>query len=153
MPTPRNRPELKLLLGVEPRHREATSPKPGRREPEPMPWFTEEQRIIWDEVTVELREMGMLTNADRYEIAAYVALVSHLNRAIDQLNACGEYTLETEKSTIVHPLLIAVDRLTARAHQLARHLGLNPAARSAIHGRSTVKANTEAANIVDLYAS
>lgn len=153
MPTPKARPELKLLRGVEPRQREVSSPQPALREPAPMPWFTTEQHSIWTEVTAELRDMGTLSNADRYEIAHYVALVSHAEHAIQQLNHTGEYVVHTEKASVVDPLVVALDRMVARAHQIAGHLGLHPAGRASIHGRmQQSKPNTEAAHVNDLYA-
>jgi P27 family predicted phage terminase small subunit len=152
MPTPRNRPELKLLLGVEPRKRETSAPSPAVREPEPLTWFTVRQRQIWDEVTGELREMGTLSAADRYSIATYCAVVAHLETAVTELNADPSYAIDTRYSVTVNPVLLAVDRLALRLNMAARALGLSPAARSLMYGRSQVKDNVEAEAVRDLYA-
>lgn len=152
MPTPRHRPDLKLLLGVEPRKREGHSPEPATREPEPLTWFTVRQRQIWDEVTGELREMKTLTAADRYTIATYVSLVEHYEIAVGQLNAEPAYMVQQRYTVTVNPLLVAVDKLALRIAMVARSLGLTPAGRSSVYGRVPEKADTEADHVKDLYA-
>ena len=153
MPTRRDAPELKLIKGAEPREREVRSPRPARREPTAPGWFTPPQREVWNVVVEELREMDQLFRADQFELISYVVVVSHAQRAAQELNQLVSYTRETTQGGVAGQPLVAVhDRLVARAHQLAKHLGLNPAGRSAIYGRS-VRANTEAEHTaLDLFA-
>lgn len=153
MPTRRDAPELKLVKGAEPREREVRSPRPAHREPRAPAWLTPPQREVWDQVTDELREMDQLFSADSHEIANYVVVTAHAHRAAQDLNKLRAYTYDTVQGGLgAHPLVAVYDRLVARAHQLAKHLGLNPAGRSAIHGRSA-RPNTEAAHTdLDLFA-
>jgi P27 family predicted phage terminase small subunit len=144
MPTRRDAPELKLIKGAEPRERDVTSPRPAQREPKPPGWLTPPQREVWDLVVVELRDMGQLFSADTQEIVNYVVVTNHAHRCAQDLNKLRIYTYDTVQGGVAaHPLVAVYDRLVARAHQLAKHLGLNPAGRSAIYGRS-VRTNTEA---------
>lgn len=153
MPTPRMRPELKLLTGGgEKLARETSTPRPAAREPEPAPWFTVQQRQIWDETTAELRDMGLLSAADRQTIIIYVSLVEHYERAIVKLNDHPSYVVETEHSQIVGPALKAVDMLAYRVVFTGRSLGLNPLARTSMYGRTQAKPDTEADHVKDLYA-
>lgn len=154
MPTRRDGPELKLIKGAEPREREVRSPHPAQREPKAPGWFTPVQREVWDLVTDELREMGQLFAADTHEIINYVVVASHCHRCAQDLHALAEYTYSTVQGGMAsHPLVAVYDRLVGRAHTLAKHLGLNPAGRSAIYGRSVKKDNTEIAHSdQDLFA-
>lgn len=153
MPTRRDAPELKLIKGAEPRERDVRSPRPARREPKAPGWLTPPQREVWDLVVDELREMDQLFSADTHEITNYVVVTAHADRAAQDLNGLLSYTRETVQGGLAsHPLVAVYDRLVARAHQLAKHLGLNPAGRSAIYGRS-VRKNTEAEHAdLDLFA-
>ncbi len=153
MPTRRDAPELKLIKGAEPREREVSSPRPARREPRPPGWFTPPQREVWDLVVIELREMDQLFSADTHEIVNYVVVTSHANRCAQDLNGLTRYWYDTVNGgKASHPLIAVYDRLVSRAHQLAKHLGLNPAGRSAIYGRSA-RLNTEAEHSdLDLFA-
>lgn len=153
MPTRRDAPELKLIKGAEPRERAVTSPRPARQEPKAASWFTPTQREVWDLVVAELREMDQLFSADTHEIVNYVVVTAHADRCAQDLNKLKAYWYETvQGGKASHPLVAVYDRLVARAHQLAKHLGLNPAGRSAIYGRS-VRRNTEAEHTdLDLFA-
>lgn len=154
MPTRRDGPELKLIKGAEPREREVRSPRPAKREPKAPAWLTPVQRGVWDEVTGELREMEQLFAADFGDLVNYVVVTAHAFRAAQALNDLSTYHYETVNGgKAAHPLVSIYDRLVARSHSLAKHLGLNPAGRSAIYGRSTAKPNTELAHAdLDLYA-
>lgn len=154
MPTRRDGPELKLIKGAEPRELQVRSPRPAKREPKAPAWLTPPQRKIWDQVTTELREMEQLFAADAGDLVNYVVVTAHAHRAAQALNELEAYTYTTVMGGIAaHPLVAVYDRLVARAHMIAKHLGLNPAGRSAIYGRSTPKANTELAHAdLDLFA-
>lgn len=154
MPTRRDGPELKLIKGAEPRERETRSPRPAQREPSRPDWFTHTQCEVWDVVVEELREMGQLFRADQHEIVNYVVVVSHTYRCARNLNDLDSYYYDTVQGGLAsHPLVAVFDRLVGRAHTLAKHLGLNPAGRSAIYGRSVRKENTEIAHAdLDLFA-
>jgi P27 family predicted phage terminase small subunit len=153
MPTRRDGPELKLIKGAEPREREVRSPRPAHREPTMPGWFTETQREVWDVVIEELREMGQLFRADTHEIVNYVVVVSHVHRCAQDLDRLSDYWYATTQGgKASHPLVAVFDRLVGRAHTLAKHLGLNPAGRSAIYGRS-VRKDTEIEHAdLDLFA-
>lgn len=154
MPQRKHTPELKLLHGVEPNERIDTSPKPAHREPVRPASLTVVERRLWTEVTAELRDMDMLTSADAEEIRAYVQMLALTYRLHDQLSKAQSLTCTNLGTGVVraHPLIASYDRAVGRAHGLATALGLNPHGRSVIHGHTTVKPDTEAANLRDLYA-
>lgn len=154
MPQRKHAPELKLLHGVEAHDRVDDTPKPASREPKRPTNLSVVERRLWDEVTAELRDMGMLTSADAEEILAFVRITTLCYRLWDDLARAKSLTCVNVETGVVraHPLIASYDRAVGRAHGLASALGLNPHARSIIHGRTTAKPDTEAANTRDLYA-
>lgn len=154
MPQPKHAPELKLLHGVQPNERVDTTPKPARREPKMPATLSIPERHVWDHVTAELRDMDMLTAADTHDIVAYcetVALCQRIHAELAKAKSLICVNVETGV-TRSHPLIASYDRAVGRAHVLASALGLNPHGRSLIHGRTTQRPDTEAANVRDLYA-
>lgn len=154
MPQRKHAPELKLLHGVDPNELVDTSPTPARTEPKRPTELSVVERRVWDLVTAELRDMNTLSSADTEEIRAYVSVVALTYRLHDELAKARNLVAVNADTGVVraHPLIAAYDRAVGRAHVLASALGLNPHGRSLIHGRTTVKPDTEAANIRDLYA-
>lgn len=154
MPQPRHSPELKLLHGVEPRERIDTSPKPARREPVPPPTLSLPARAIWTTVVAELRDMDSLSAADTYEIASYCTTVAYADALALELFGSKPAQRNMETGVLhAHPLISAYCQLIARSHLLASSLGLNPRGRSAIHGYTTQKPDTEAARMADPYSA
>lgn len=154
MPQRKHAPELKLLHGVEAHERVDTTPKPARREPKRPANLSVVERRIWDAVTAELRDMDMLASADAEEILGYVQVTALCYRLHDDLARAKSMTCVNVETGVVraHPLLASYNNAVGRAHMYSSALGLNPHSRSIIHGRTTVKADTEAANVKDLYA-
>lgn len=155
MPQRKHSVELKLLHGVEARELADTTVKPSRREPKAPSNLSPAARKVWNHVTAELRDMGLLTSADLHEIVAYAKCVALANQLHDELSACDRLTWTNPLNGAMHPhpLLPAYDHTLARCHALAKALGLNPYARTLIHGRAPVKADTEAAHVPDLYSA
>jgi P27 family predicted phage terminase small subunit len=154
MPQRRHAPELQLLHGVDKNELVDDRPKPARREPSAPATLSVPERKIWAHVTAELREMDMLASADLHELVVYCETVALCQRIHEQLSK-AQSLINTNVVTNVaraHPLIGAYDRAVGRAHMLASALGLNPHGRSLIHGRTTAKPNTEAANVKELYA-
>lgn len=56
-------------------------PEPG--EPKPPKWLTAAALAIWEETLEALRPTGIITLADRYQLAAYCMLVDELGRKGD----------------------------------------------------------------------
>lgn len=154
MPQHRHSPELKLLHGVEPRELQTTSPRPARREPVPPPTLSLPARAIWNTVVAELRDMDQLSAADTYEIAAYCTCVSYAEALMLELMQSRPTQVNADTSVLhPHPLISAYDRIVGKAHLLASSLGLNPRGRSAIHGYSTQRPDTEAGQMRDPYSA
>jgi len=154
VPTRKHAPELKLLHGVDRNELVDTAPKPARREPKAPASLSIPERHVWDHVTAELRDMDMLASADLHELVVYCESVVLCQRIHQQLTK-AQSLVNTNVMTGVqraHPLIASYDRAVGRAHVLASALGLNPHGRSLIHGRTTAKPDTEAANVRDLYA-
>ncbi len=154
MPQRRHAPELKLLHGVDKNELLDDRPTPARREPSAPRTLSVPERKVWDHVVVELREMDMLASADLHEIVVYCETVALCQRIHDELAKAKSFVCTNVETGVsrAHPLISAYDRAVGRAHVLASALGLNPHGRSLIHGRSTVKPDTEAANVKELYA-
>lgn len=154
MPQRKHAPELKLLHGVAANEMADTTPKPAHREPTRPANLSVVERRLWGEVTAELRDMDMLSSADGEEIRAYVQMVALTYRLHDDLAKSASLTCMNLETGVVraHPLIASYDKAVGRAHMMAGALGLNPHGRSLIHGRTTVKPDTEAANVRDLYA-
>jgi len=146
--------ELKLLHGVQ--GREYAQPVvAARREPKAPPDLSPAARKVWNHTVAEIRDMGLLAAADLYEIAAYAKTVA----LADQLHA------EIAKATTLvwinpatgvphpHPLIASYDHALARSHALAKALGLNPYARTLIHGRTPMRGDTEGEHVGDLYSA
>ena len=154
MPQRKHSVELKLLHGVDQNELVDLTPKPPRREPKRPPNLSVVELRLWSEVTAELRDMDMLSSADTEEIRAYVQTVALSYRLHDAVAKLASLVTVNPESGMVrtHPLIAAYDQSVGRAHTLAGALGLTPHGRSLIHGRTVEKANTEAANVKDLYA-
>jgi P27 family predicted phage terminase small subunit len=155
MPQRKHSPELKLLHGVEARERVDTTVKAPGREPRAPSTLSPAERKVWNHVVGELREMGLLTSADLHEIVAYAQTVALANQLHAEITSAKSlvWTNPISGASHPHPLLPAYDHTLARTHALAKALGLNPYARTLIHGRAPVKSDTEAANIPDLYSA
>ena len=154
MPQRKHTVELKLLHGVDKNELADDRPKPARREPARPATLSVVERRIWDVVTAELRDMDMLASADAEEILAYVQITALTYRLHDEIAKAKSLTAVNIETGVqrAHPLIASYDRAVGRAHVLASALGLNPHGRSLIHGRTTAKPDTEAANVKDLYA-
>jgi len=153
MPQKRHTPELKLLHGATANtHPPKVTPAPAARTPKRPDDLTPRETAIWEVVVAELADMSSLAAADTFEILAYVRLVAAAESIAVAIRS--EPMTSTHPETgIIHanPLLAAYERLTGRAHHLANGLGLNPHARTMIHGVGR-KPDTEAAHTPDLYA-
>jgi P27 family predicted phage terminase small subunit len=154
MPQRKHAPELKLLHGVDKVELIDTTVKPARREPIEPVTLSIPERLVWDHVTAELREMDTLAAADLHELVCYcetVALCQRIHAELTKAKSLVCVNVETGVQR-AHPLIASYDRAVGRAHVLASALGLNPHGRSLIHGRTTVRPDTEAANVKELYA-
>lgn len=155
MPNRKHAPSLKLLNGVDANELvETPTPQPAQREPDRPADLSVPERRIWDQVTDELRDMGTLAAADVHEITAYVQCVALAQRLHNELAKAQSLVVVNVDTGVrrAHPLLVAYDRTLGRAHVIGGSLGLNPYGRSLIHGRTERRANTEAAQVRDLYA-
>lgn len=156
MPARKHSVELKLLHGVESREFITDAAvKAPRSEPKAPKDLSPSARAVWNHVVRELREMGLLTSADLHEIAAYAKCVALANQIHVELTAAGSLTWTNPLTGVTHPhpLLPSYDHTLARCHALAKALGLNPYARTLIHGRAPVRSDTEAAHVPDLYSA
>lgn len=135
------RPELRVLDGVEPSkvHRDLVTP--AQREPKPPANLSTDQRRAWDEAVAELRDMGLLYAADAHDLANYarcVALAARLATLI--FTEADLVTFNSAGTAVAHPLLIAYDRVVKTVHTLAGSFGLHPAGRAALHLAKTTPA-------------
>lgn len=155
MPQRKHSPELKLLHGVENRERVDTSVVAPRKEPRAPSSMSPAERKVWNHVVGELREMGLLTSADLHEIVAYAQTVALANQLHAEITSATSLTWINPITGVAHPhpLLPSYDHTLARTHALAKALGLNPYARTLIHGRAPARSDTEAAHIPDLYSA
>lgn len=155
MPQRKHSTELKLLHGVEARERVDTTVAPPRREPRAPTTLSPPERKVWNHVVTELREMGLLTSADLHEIVAYAQTVALANKLHGEITSAKSLIWTNPVTGVAHPhpLLPAYDHTLARTHALAKALGLNPYARTLIHGRAPAKSDTESAHIPDLYSA
>src|SRR5262245_34751217 len=155
MPQRKHSPELKLLHGVEKRERVDTTVAAPKREPRAPSTLSPAERKVWNHVVGELRDMGLLTSADLHEIVAYSQAVALSNQLHAEIVSAKSLIWINPQTGVPHPhpLLTSYDHALARTHALAKALGLNPYARTLIHGRAPIKADTEAANIPDLYSA
>jgi len=146
--------ELKLLHGVQ--DREYVEPvKAARREPKVPPDLSPAARKVWNHTVAELRDMGLLAAADLYEIAAYAKTVSLADQLHAEISRAKTLTWVNPATGVPHPhpLIASYDHALARAHALAKALGLNPYSRTLIHGRAPIKADNEAEHIGNLYSA
>ena len=144
MPRKPERPELRVLAGVEPHkiHRDLVNATP--REPKPPASLSTDQRRAWDEAVTELRELGLLYSADAHELANYARAVALANRIGAQLFASTQLVNHNSVGTpVANPLLSAYDRAIKTVHLLANSFGLNPSGRASLHLAKTTPPEAE----------
>lgn len=149
----RHSPELKLLMGAEPRRMVVRNPTAPSGEPTPPEDLSEAERAVWDHLVEELRLMNMLSSADRIVLAELARMTVLAQKLHATLAAQSGYTVEGNNGFIhIHPVFTALNNAQRQVLSFTTALGLTPIGRSRITGQAASKPNTEAAHTPDLYA-
>lgn len=126
-PTPTH---LRVVRGDRKDRINAAEPKASKRAPKCPAYFCDDAKRVWRRITVQLKTMGILSEADADVIAAYCNAVVSYERATQQVDQVG-ILVEGRRDGLVTNPAVRVQRDAAQLiRQLGSELGLTPSSRS-----------------------
>ena len=121
---------LKIIRGTRQDRINKTEPKPAASEPKCPTWLSTDGKKIWRRVAKQLKEMGMLFEADQDVICAYVQAVITHQEASKVVAKEGIVVAGRRDEFVKNPALQVVRDNATLIRMLAGELGLTPAARA-----------------------
>jgi P27 family predicted phage terminase small subunit len=126
-PTPTH---LKIIRGTRPDRINKAEPKPTATEPKCPTWLDSNGKKVWRRVAKQLKDMGLLFEADQDVIVAYVqAVITHQAASVVVQNE-GIVVPGRRDEFVKNPALQVVRDSATLVRMLAGELGLTPAARA-----------------------
>lgn len=114
-------------------------------EPVPPDDLTDAQQAVWTLVVDGLRRMCLLSAADTHTITAYVVVAEKLHRLGQRMTKEPDTVRNPANGLpMPNPVFNQWLRACSRMESLSNKLGLNPAARAALHARITTPAGAPA---------
>ena len=108
-------------------------PIPAIGDPDCPEWLDAEAKAEWARITPELREMGLLSRADRPALAAYCTAWSRWVEAESHVKKYGTIVKSPEKGfPMKSPYLCVADQAMETMRKLMVEFGLTPSSRSRI---------------------
>lgn len=138
MANPRTPTDLKLVTGTQRKDRSnPNEPRPEKIAPTCPAHLSDEEKVFWGRVCVELELMGVLTRADGMALEALVHLYVRRNKLIKMLDEEGEfYKVKGTNGELLikkHPASDVLKDLTTELRLTRAEFGLSPASRSKVH--------------------
>ena len=134
-PGRRPKPTLLKMLDGNPGKRPLNDAEPPALagDPECPEWLDEEAKAEWDRIVPDLREMGLLSRADRPALAAYCTAWSRWVMAEAQVKKFGVIVKSPEKGfPMKSPYLSIADQSMETMRKMMVEFGLTPSSRSRI---------------------
>jgi P27 family predicted phage terminase small subunit len=101
--------------------------------PTPPEWLDDEAKAEWERVSIDLAEMGLLSQADRPALAAYCVAWSRWVDAEAQVKKYGTVVKSPDKGfPMKSPYLSIADQALETMRKLMVEFGLTPSSRSRI---------------------
>ncbi len=133
-PTPTH---LKLVMGTARRCRMPKhEPKPELAIPPVPPELSDDAKIEWGHVSVDLYRLGLLTSIDRAALAAYCAAygrwvrAERLLRSLGDEGADGLLTKTAKGNVIQNPLVGIANKAANDMMRFATEFGMTPSSRA-----------------------
>jgi P27 family predicted phage terminase small subunit len=102
-------------------------------DPECPDWLDDEAKAEWHRIIPDLREMGLLSRADRPALAAYCTAWSRWVHAEEQVRKFGPIVKSPEKQfPMKSPYLCVADQALEIMRKMMVEFGLTPSSRSRI---------------------
>jgi P27 family predicted phage terminase small subunit len=132
---------LKLVTGTFRKDRSSKhEPKPELAIPPVPPELSDDAKLEWGRVSVDLFKMGLLTSIDRAALAAYCSAYGRWVRAERLLRKIGDEGLDgiltktIQGNFIQHPLIGIANKATRDMVAYAAEFGMTPSSRSRVNG-------------------
>ena len=138
MPNPRKPTDLKLVSGTQRKDRaNPKEPKPEKVAPVCPAHLSDEEKVYWGRICVELELMGVLTRADGMALEALVHLYVRRNKLIRMLDQEHEfYQVKGTNGEMLwkkHPASDVLKEVTTELRLTRAEFGLSPASRTKVH--------------------
>jgi P27 family predicted phage terminase small subunit len=123
--------KLRLLLGeTRPSRIGRGEPVPRLADPQPPDWFDERHRQVWDQLTTDVRAMGLLHSADQAVLVGLVRVVCRHEDAARLVEAEGVVVTGKDGHQVRHPAVIIEREAAETVRRLAREFGQTPSGRA-----------------------
>ncbi len=115
-------------------------PKPDLVVPPVPPELSDDAKLEWGRVTVELHKLGLLSGIDRAALAAYcssyglLVRVERLLRKIGEDGSDGILLMTAQGNVVQHPLLGVANKARRDMMAYAVEFGMTPSSRSRVNG-------------------
>ncbi len=108
-------------------------PQPPKEVPDPPEFLNDEGRAEWFRTTAALKEMGLLSKADRAALSAYCTAYSRWVAAEEQVSKFGTIIKSPDKGfPMKSPYLTIADQAMETMRKFLVEFGLTPSSRSRI---------------------
>lgn len=137
LPTP-----LKILRGTDRKDRtNKNEPKPDLSMPSAPEHLSRYALMEWGRVTVELYQLGLLTDIDRAALAAYCQCYGRWREAEEELAKTGLTITTTNGNVIQNPIVGIANKSLEMMHKFLVEFGMTPSARTRVTpvGKDTAK--------------
>lgn len=135
---------LKLLTG-NPGKRpvNTTEPNPPSIAPDCPEHLSAEAKQEWARISIQLLDLGLLTQLDRSALAAYCQAYGRWVAAELQIDRTSEIVKTIKGNSVQNPWLWVANRALDQMKDFLTEFGLTPVSRCRIHGATPVGADAE----------
>ena len=140
MARPTKPTNLKLLQNTARKDRlNPNEPKPEVVIPDPPEHLSELALKEWKRITPELEKLGLLSNIDRFLLAAYCQAYGRWKEAEEGVKG-GGFVIITQSGNIIQNPLLGVANVAMRdCYKFAVEFGMSPSSRSKVSGTEKPK--------------
>lgn len=132
-PTPTH---LRIVRGDRKDRININEPKPKKIEPKCPKWLSPEAKKIWKQTTKQLKDMGLLFEADQDIIIAYVNAVVNYQKATELVDKSGVLIKGRRDGVVTNPAVRVQRDAATQIRQFASELGLTPSARTRLQAET-----------------
>lgn len=133
-PTPTH---LRVVRGVRPDRINKSEPQPKGSEPKCPTWLSREAKAVWKRTAEQLRQMGLLFEADQDVLVAYVGAVVNYRRATEIVESEGVLVEGRRDGMVTNPAVRVQRDAAQQIRMLASELGLTPSSRTRLKAEET----------------
>ncbi|NCB09888.1 MAG: phage terminase small subunit P27 family [Bacteroidia bacterium] len=133
MGRPKKPTHLKLLQGNPGKQKlPKNEPKPDVKIPEPPNFLIDYALDEWNRVTPILERLGLLSDLDVMELAAYCQCVDRWRNAEEEIKRNGMTDTTSNGNVIQSPYVGIANKAMVQMHQFLCQFGMTPASRAGV---------------------